>query len=172
MPREPPAKRKRARIGERTSLPGQHPLTTDKEACAPKLYRSYFSSSVIRSNKLCSSSASGREVNAHRSAEEINYGLGGGDGRGLGVGACLGVVVGVAVGVMVAVGVGVILGVGVAVGVMIGVAVGVAVGVGVGPEGVMLKAPLVEELFWKRTSLATIRTRTSGIPVDGGSCQS
>jgi len=121
---------------------------------------------------------SGNEVNAHRSAEEINYGLGGGDGRGLGVGACLGVgvglgvVVGVAVGVMVAVGVGVILGVGVAVGVMIGVAVGVAVGVGVGPEGVMLKAPLVEELFWKRTSLATIRTRTSGIPVDGGSCQS
>jgi hypothetical protein len=88
----------------------------------------------------------------------------------------LGVVVGVAVGVTVAVGVGLILGVGVAVGVpvgvTVGVAVGVAVGVGVGPEGVMLKAPLVEELFWKRTSLATIRTRTSGIPVDGGSCQS
>jgi hypothetical protein len=87
----------------------------------------------------------------------------------------LGVVVGVAVGVTVAVGVGLILGVGVAVGVpvgvTVGVAVGVAVGVGVGPEGVMLKAPLVEELFWKRTSLATIRTRTSGIPVDGGSCQ-
>ena len=78
-----------------------------------------------------------------------------------------GVVVGVAVGV------GVTLGVGVTVGVAVGVTVGVAlaVGVGVGPEGVMLKAPLVEELFWKRMSLATIRTRTSGIPVDGGSCQ-
>jgi len=90
---------------------------------------------------------------------------------------CLGVVVGVAVGVTVAVavGVGVTLGVGVTVGVPVGVTVGVALGVaggvGVGPEGVMLKAPLVEELFWKRTSLATIRTRTSGIPVDGGSCQ-
>ena len=86
----------------------------------------------------------------------------------------LGVVVGVAVGVTVAVavGVGVTLGVGVAVGVPVGVTVGVAVGVGVGPEGVMLKAPLVEELFWKRTSLATIRTRTAGIPVDSGSCQS
>ena len=76
------------------------------------------------------------------------------------MGVGLGVVVGVAVGVSVAVAVGV------------GVTLGVAVGVGVGPEGVMLKAPLVEELFWKRTSLATIRTRTSGIPVDGGSCQS
>ena len=97
--------------------------------------------------------------------ERTTYGLGGGDGRGLGVGVCLGVVVGVAVGVTVAVAVGV----GVTLGV--GVAVGVAVGVGVGPEGAMLKAPLVEELFWKRTSLATIRTRTSGIPVDGGSCQ-
>ena len=91
---------------------------------------------------------------------------------------CLGVVVGVAVGVTVAVavGVGVTLAVGVTVGVpvgvTVGVALGVAVGVGVGPEGVMLKAPLVEELFWKRTSLATIRMRTSGIPVDGGSCQS
>jgi len=125
---------------------------------------------------------SGCKVNAHRSAGVNHYGLGGGDGRGLGVGVGLGVVVGVAVGVpeAVAVGVGVTLGVGVAVGVAVGVpvgvtvgvAVGVAVGVGVGPEGVMLKAPLVEELFWKRTSLATIRTRTSGIPVDGGSCQS
>ena len=117
---------------------------------------------------------SGREVIAHRSAGVNHYGLGGGDGRGLGVGVGLGVVVGVAVGVpeAVAVGVGVTLGVGVAVGVPVGVTVGVAVGVGVGPEGVMLKAPLVEELFWKRTSLATIRTRTSGIPVDGGSCQS
>jgi hypothetical protein len=96
--------------------------------------------------------------------ERTAYGLGGGDGRGLGVGACRGVGVGlgVAVGVTVAVAVGV--------GVILGV--GVAVGVGVGPEGVMLKAPLVEELFWKRTSLAMIRTRTSGIPVDGGSCQS
>jgi len=85
------------------------------------------------------------------------------------VGVGLGVVVGVAVGVpeAVAVGVGVTLGVGVTVG----VPVGVAVGVDVGPEGIMLKAPLVEELFWKRMSLATIRTRTSGIPVDGGSCQ-
>ena len=99
---------------------------------------------------------SGCEVNAHRSAEKNTYGLGGGDGRGLGVGACLGVGVGL----------------GVAVGVTVAVAVGVAVGVGVGPEGVMVKAPLVEELFWKRTSLAMIRTRTSGIPVDVGSCQS
>jgi hypothetical protein len=119
---------------------------------------------------------SGSEVNAHRSAQKNTYGLGGGDGRGLGVGACLGVGVGLGVVVGVAVGVGVTLGVGVAVGVpvgvTVGVAVGVAVGVGVGPEGVILKAPLVEELFWKRTSLATIRTRTSGIPVDGGSCQS
>jgi hypothetical protein len=82
----------------------------------------------------------------------------------------LGVVVGEAVGVGVILGVGV--AVGVPVGVTVGVPVGVTVGVGVGPEGVMLKAPLVEELFWKRTSLATIRTRTSGIPVEGGSCQS
>jgi zinc transporter ZupT len=81
------------------------------------------------------------------------------------VGVGLGVVVGVADGVTVAVAVGV----GVTLG--IGVPVGVAVGVGVGPEGVMLKAPLVEELFWKRMSLATTRTRTSGMPVDGGSCQ-
>ena len=86
------------------------------------------------------------------------------------MGAGLGVAVGVTVAV--AVGVGVTLGVGVAVGVPVGVTVGVAVGVGVGPEGVMPKAPLVEELFWKRTSLATIRTRTSAIPVDGGNCQS
>jgi len=103
---------------------------------------------------------SGSEVNAHRSAQKNTYGLGGGDGRGLGVGACLGVGVGLGVVVGVAVGGGVTLG------------VGVAVGVGVGSESVILKAPLVEELFWKRTSLATIRTRTSGIPVDGGSCQS
>jgi len=86
------------------------------------------------------------------------------------VGVGLGVFVGVAVGVGVTLGVGV--AVGVPVGVTVGVAVGVAVGVGVGPEGVMPKAPLVEELFWKRTSLATIRTRTSRIPVDNGSCQS
>ena len=88
----------------------------------------------------------------------------------------MGVGLGVAVDVTVAVavGVGVTLGVGVAVGVPVGVTIAVAVGVavGVGPEGVTLKASLVEELFWKRTSLATIRTRTSGIPVDGGSCQS
>ena len=86
------------------------------------------------------------------------------------MGVGLGVVVGVAVGVTVAVAVGV--GVTLGVGVAVGVPVGVAVGVGVGPEGVMLNAPLVEELFWKRTSLATVRTRTSGIPVDGGNCQS
>ena len=91
-----------------------------------------------------------------------SYGRGGGDGRGLGVGLGLGVVEGVAVGVTV----------GVPVGVTVGVAVGVAVGVGVGPEGVILKPPLVEELFWNRTSLAMARTRTLGIPVDGGSCQS
>jgi hypothetical protein len=72
------------------------------------------------------------------------------------VGVGLGVVVGVAVGV------GVTLGVGVTVGVTVGVAVGVTVGVGVGPEGVMLKAPLVEELFWKRTSLATLNRSFGG----------
>jgi hypothetical protein len=76
----------------------------------------------------------------------------------------------------VGVGRGVELGVAVAVGVAVGVGltegVGVAVGVGVGPEGAMLKGPLVEELFWKRTSLAAIRTRTSAMPDDGGSCQS
>ena len=66
--------------------------------------------------------------------------------------------------VAVAVGVGVTEGVA--------VAVGVGVGVGVGPEGVILKGPLVEELFWKRTSLTTTRTRTSAMPDDGGSCQS
>ena len=76
----------------------------------------------------------------------------------------------VAVGVAVAVGVGVTEGVTVAEGVA--VAVGVAVGVGVGPEGVILKGPLVEELSWKRPSLATTRTRTSAMPDDGGSCQS
>jgi hypothetical protein len=80
----------------------------------------------------------------------------------LGVGLGRGVAVGVPVGV--AVGVGVTEGVT--------VAEGVAVGVGVGPEGVMLKGPLVEELFWKRPSLATTRTRTSAMPDDGGSCQS
>lgn len=88
------------------------------------------------------------------------------------MGVGLGVVVGVAVGVTVVVAVGVGVTLGVAVGVPVGVTVGVEVGVGVGPAGVILKAPLVEELFWKRTSLATIRTRTSGIPVEGGSCQS
>ena len=80
------------------------------------------------------------------------------------MGACLGVGVGLGVGVDVAVGV--------PVGVAVGLGVTLGVGVGVAPEGVMLKAPLVEELFWKRTSLATILTRTSGIPADGGSCQS
>ena len=83
------------------------------------------------------------------------------------MGACLGVGVGLGVGVDVAVGVPV----GVAVGLGVTLGVGVAVGVGVGPEGVMLKAPLVAELFWKRTSLAIIRTRTSGIPADSGNCQ-
>jgi zinc transporter ZupT len=94
--------------------------------------------------------------------ERTRYGLGGGEGRGLGVGACLGV----------GVGRGVVVGVTVAVAVGVGVTLGVAVGVGVGPEGAIVKAPLVEELFWKRTSLATIRILTSGIPVDDGSCQS
>ena len=103
----------------------------------------------------------GRVASAHASKRN-RYGLGGGDGRGLGVGACLGV----------GVGRGVVVGVTVAVAVGVGVRLGVAVGVGVGPEGPILKAPLAEELFWKRMSLATIRTRTSGIPVDGGSCQS
>jgi hypothetical protein len=70
--------------------------------------------------------------------------------------------------------VGVAVGVGVSVGVTegVGVTVGVAVGVGVGPSGVILNGPLVEELFWKRTSLAMTRTRTSAMPDDGGSCQS
>ena len=78
------------------------------------------------------------------------------------------VAVGVAEGV--AVGVGVTEGVTVAEGVAD--AVGVTVGVGVAPEGVILKGPLVEELFWKRPSLAITRTRTSAMPDDGGSCQS
>lgn len=78
----------------------------------------------------------------------------------------------VAVGVAVGVALGVAVGVPVGVAVGLGVAVGVAVGVGVAVPGVMVKAPLVEELFWKRTSLAITRTRTSGIPDDGGSCQS
>ena len=116
-------------------------MTTDKEACAPNLQCSYFSSSVIKIKQtVFFVRYSGREVNVHRSAEENTYGLGGGDGRGLGVGACLGVgvglgvVVGVAVGVTVAVavGVGVTLGVGVAVGVAVGVTVAVAVVVAVG----------------------------------------
>jgi hypothetical protein len=85
---------------------------------------------------------------------------------GVGVGRGVELGVGVAVGLAVAVAVGV----GVTEGVT--VAVGVAVGVGVGPEGVILNGPLVEELFWKRTSLATTRTRTSAMPDDGGSCQS
>jgi hypothetical protein len=79
---------------------------------------------------------------------------------------------GVGVGRGVELGVAVAVAVGVAVGVGLTEGVGVAVGVGVGPEGVMLKGPLVEELFWKRTSLATTRTRTSAMPDDGGSCQS
>ena len=82
----------------------------------------------------------------------------------------MGVPLGVGLGRTVAVGVAVAVGVGVTEGIT--VAVGVAVGVGVGPEGVILKGPLVEELFWKRPSLATTRTRTSAIPDDGGSCQS
>ena len=67
---------------------------------------------------------------------------------------------------------GVGLGVGVTEGVTVAEGVAVAVGVGVGPEGVILKGPLLEELFWKRPSLATTRTRTSAMPDDGGSCQS
>ena len=82
----------------------------------------------------------------------------------------MGVPLGVGLGRGVPVGVAVAVGVGVTEGVA--VAVGVAVGVGVGPEGVILKGPLVEELFWKRPSLATTRTRTSAMPDDGGSCQS
>jgi hypothetical protein len=72
------------------------------------------------------------------------------------------------------VGVGLGVAVGVTVGVTLAVGVGdaVGVGVGVGPEGVMLNGPLVEELFWKRTSLAITRSRTSGMPDDDGSCQS
>jgi hypothetical protein len=102
----------------------------------------------------------------HRSLGSQGVGRGCGVGLGLGMGVPLGVGLGrtVAVGVAVAVGVGVTEGVT--------VAEGVAVGVGVGPEGVILKGPLVEELFWKRPSLATTRTRTSAIPDDGGSCQS
>jgi hypothetical protein len=105
-------------------------------------------------------------VTVHRSLGSQGVGRGCGVGLGLGMGVPLGVGLGrtVAVGVAVAVGVGVTEGVT--------VAEGVAVGVGVGPEGVILKGPLVEELFWKRPSLATTRTRTSAIPDDGGSCQS
>ena len=78
----------------------------------------------------------------------------------------------VAVGVAEGVAVGVGVTEGVTVGEGVAVAVGVTVGVGVGPEGVILKGPLVEELFWKRPSRATTRTRTSPMPDDGGSCQS
>ena len=111
-------------------------------------------------------------VTVHRSLGSQGVGRGCGVGLGLGMGVPLGVGLGrtVAVGVAVAVGVGVTEGVTVVEGVA--VAEGVAVGVGVGPEGVILKGPLVEELFWKRPSLATTRTRTSAIPDDGGSCQS
>lgn len=88
----------------------------------------------------------------------------------------MGVPLGVGLGRTVAVGVAVAVGVGVTEGVTVGEAVavaeGVAVGVGLGPAGVILKGPLVEELFWKRSSLATTRIRTSAIPDDGGSCQS
>src|SRR6476661_5465720 len=153
-----------ARTGERTSLPGQYHLQRTRSVRLQS-DRLYFASSATEPTKSVLRRLSAYEVSAHPSSEENTYGLGGGEGRGLGVGACLGVGVGlgvvVGVPVAVAVGVGVTLGVGVAVGVLVGVtvgvAVGVAVGVGVGPEGVMLKAPLVEELFWKRTSLATIR---------------
>jgi hypothetical protein len=109
-----------------------------------------------------------RRLFCHRSALFGSQGV----GRGCGVGRGLGVTLEVAVGVGVAVGVPV--GVAVGVGVTEGVAVaeGVAVGVGVGPEGVILKGPLVEELFWKRPSLATTRIRTSAMPDDGGNCQS
>ena len=100
----------------------------------------------------------------------VGLGLGTGVPLGVGLGRAVAVGVGVAVPVGVAVGVGVTEGVTVAEGVA--VAVGVAVGVGLGPAGVMLNGPLVEELFWKRWSLATTRTRTSAIPDDGGSCQS
>jgi hypothetical protein len=104
----------------------------------------------------------------HGRGRGVGRGLG--DGMPLGVGVGRGVAVGVPVGVAVAVGVGVTEGV--TVGEAVAVAEGVAVGVGLGPAGVILKGPLVEELFWKRPSLATTRTRTSAIPDDGGSCQS
>ena len=92
---------------------------------------------------------------SHRRLISGTYGLGRGDGLGRGVGTGRGVTDGRGVAVAVGVGVGVALGVtvGVTVGVGVGVAVGVAVGVtvgvgvGVGPEGVMLKGPLVEEVF-------------------------
>ena len=62
---------KHARSGERTSSPGQHPLTTDKEACAPNLQRLYFSSSVTQTKQtVFFVRYFGREVNAHRSAGE------------------------------------------------------------------------------------------------------
>jgi hypothetical protein len=102
----------------------------------------------------------------------FRHGRGCGVGLGLGIGLPLGVGVGRGVEVGVAVAVGLAVGVGVTEGVGVAVAAGVGVGVGVGPEGVVLNGPLVEELFWKRTSLATTRTRTSAMPDDGGSCQS
>src|SRR5215211_703694 len=106
------------------------------------------------------------KISAPRARQDHRYALGRGCGVGRGLGA--GVPLGVGVGRGVELGVGVAVGVGVTEG----VAVGVGVGVGVGPEGVMLKGSLVDELSWKRTSLAMTRTRTSAMPEDGGSCQS
>jgi hypothetical protein len=47
------AKRKRERSGEHTSSPGEHPLTTEQEACATQFFAPHLSSSVIRPNKPC-----------------------------------------------------------------------------------------------------------------------
>ena len=104
----------------------------------------------------------------------FDYGVGRGRGVGLGRGdgMCLGVGLGRGVTVGVTEGVAVDIGVTEGVGVAVALGVGVGVGVGSGPEGVITNGPLVEELFWKRTSLATTRTRTSSMPDDGGSCQS
>src|ERR1700756_3667488 len=111
------------------------------------------------------------EITNHQSLRSQGVGRGCGGGLGLGSGIPLGVGVGRGVELGVAVGVVVAVAVGVGVTEGVAVAVGVTVGVGVGPEGVILNGPLVEELFWKRPSLATTRTRTSAIPDDGGSCQ-
>jgi hypothetical protein len=66
------AKAKRGRIGERTSSPGQHPLTTDKEACAPK---SAASRILVLGNQtkkaMCFVSDSGCEINPATERKKI-----------------------------------------------------------------------------------------------------